>query len=282
MLTPPERLQTPEGRSRLISHFEQSSIEDHNDAWNNLWETDNSDMWDRGKPSPALIDLLEQREDILSPIAANGQKKKILVPGCGKGYDVVMLALHGFDAVGLEISSKGVSTAEEYAHKELQTPQPYNFGSAWASKFERGSVSFIQGDFFQSDCTKGEKFDVIYDYTFLCALHPEMRSQWASRMADLLFSGGLLVCLEFPLFKELSHPGPPWPLQGVHWDLLAEGGDGILYSPKPAQQQVRTGSFERKWYIKPERSCRYKSPLPLSTLQFFATFGSASGLYSTY
>jgi hypothetical protein len=37
-------------------------------------------MWDRGKPSPALIDLLEQREDILSPIAANGQRKKILVP----------------------------------------------------------------------------------------------------------------------------------------------------------------------------------------------------------
>jgi hypothetical protein len=30
---------------------------------------------------------------------------------------------------------------------------------------ERGSVSFIQGDFFHSDCTKGEKFDVIYDYT---------------------------------------------------------------------------------------------------------------------
>ncbi|KAJ5264624.1 hypothetical protein N7505_007417 [Penicillium chrysogenum] len=253
MTAPPELLQTPEGRSRLIKHFEQSSIEDHNDAWNNLWESDNSDMWDRGKPSPALIDLLEQREDILSPIAANGQRKKILIPGCGKGYDVVMLALHGFDAVGLEISSKRVSTAEVYAHKELQTPQPYNFGSALASKFERGSVSFIQGDFFQSDCTKGEKFDVIYDYTFLCALHPEMRSQWASRMADLLFSGGLLVCLEFPLFKELSRPGPPWPLQDIHWNLLAEGGDGILHPPKPAQQ-VGTGSFERKWYIKPERS----------------------------
>lgn len=57
-----------------------SSIEDHNDAWDNLWESDNSDMWDRGRPSPALIDLLEQREDILSPIAANGQRKKILVP----------------------------------------------------------------------------------------------------------------------------------------------------------------------------------------------------------
>jgi hypothetical protein len=76
-----------------------------------------------------------------------------------------MLALHGFDAVGLELSAKGVSTADEYAQKELQEPQANNFGSAWANKFERGSVSIIQGDFFQSDCTKGEKFDVIYDYT---------------------------------------------------------------------------------------------------------------------
>jgi hypothetical protein len=33
--------------------------------------------------------------------------------------------LHGFDAVGLEISAKGVSTAEEYAQKELQAPQAY-------------------------------------------------------------------------------------------------------------------------------------------------------------
>lgn len=102
---------------------------------------------------------------------------------------------------------------------------------------------------------------------FLCALHPEMRAQWALRMADLLFSGGLLVCLEFPLFKELSHPGPPWPLQGVHWNLLADGGDGILYPPK-RDQQVGRGSFERKWYIKPERS--YESGQGTDMLSIYA------------
>lgn len=37
-------------------------------------------MWDRGKPSPALLDLLEQREEILNPIMANGRRKKVLVP----------------------------------------------------------------------------------------------------------------------------------------------------------------------------------------------------------
>ncbi|KAK5806884.1 hypothetical protein VI817_001142 [Penicillium citrinum] len=211
-------------------------------------------MWDRGKPSPALIDLIE-KDDILNPITAEGRRKKVLVPGCGKGYDVVMLALHGFDVVGLEISSKGVSIAERYAMKELFAPQPYNFGSSDpgdAGSVGRGTVKFIQGDFFKGDSV-GEKFDIIYDYTFLCAIHPTMRIQWASRMADLLATGGVLVCLEFPLFKDPGAVGPPWPLQGVHWNLLVEGGDGIVY-PSKTVPRADGGSFERLMYMKPERS----------------------------
>ncbi|KAJ5364695.1 uncharacterized protein N7496_010408, partial [Penicillium cataractarum] len=156
--------------------------------------------------------------------------------GCGKGYDIFMFSLYGFDVVGLEISSKGVSIAEVYARKELQSPQAYGSGSTKSNKYERGSVSFIQGDFFQSSSTKGEKFDVIYDDTFLCALHPTMRAQWASQIAELLIPDGLLVCLEFPLFKDSSLTGPSWPLKGVHWNLLAEGGDEILYPPTSDQQ----------------------------------------------
>lgn len=72
-------------------------------------------------------------------------------------------------------------------------------------------------------------------------------------MADLLVPGGLLICLEFPLFKDPSLPGPPWPLKDVYWNLLADGGDGIVYPPK-LEPPAGTGAFERKWYIKPERS----------------------------
>lgn len=82
-----------------------------------------------------------------------------------------MLALHGFDVIGLEVSQKGVSVAEEYAHRELQKPQEYNFGAAWTTKYERGSVSFIHGDFFHPECAGGEKFDVIYDYTVCAEIH---------------------------------------------------------------------------------------------------------------
>ena len=39
-----------------------------NDGWAKLWENDESDLWDRGRPSPALITFLDEhpfRETLL-------------------------------------------------------------------------------------------------------------------------------------------------------------------------------------------------------------------------
>lgn len=82
-----------------------------------------------------------------------------------------MLALHGFDAYGLEISDTAVKEAEKYASAELVKPSAYHFGSEQRPPHTPGSVTFFQGDFFSSQWEfKGEidettKFDVIYDYT---------------------------------------------------------------------------------------------------------------------
>ncbi|EAS30608.3 thiol methyltransferase [Coccidioides immitis RS] len=248
-----ESIQCPHGQTRLIKHFETRAVENHGDGWSLLWDTDNSDLWDRGKPSPALIDLIEERRDLFSPFTIDGKRKKALVPGCGKGYDVVMLALHGYDVYGLEVSATGVSVAQEYAKNELANPQSYNFGSSWEEWQEAGEVTIIHADFFKSGWEGMIKFDVIYDYTFLCALHPSMRRQWASRMVDLLSPTGQVVCLEFPLWKDPSLPGPPWGLTGVHWNLMVDGGDGIVGEAGAAQGDKK-GAFSRALYIKPTRS----------------------------
>jgi hypothetical protein len=82
-----------------------------------------------------------------------------------------MLALHGFDAWGLEISKAAVATAEQYAAEQMQNPSPENFAKANpAVTVEPGTVRFVVGDFFSKDweaeLSDGhEKFDVIYDYT---------------------------------------------------------------------------------------------------------------------
>lgn len=103
----------------------------------------------------------------------------MLSQGCGKGYDVVMLALHGYDAYGLEVSTKAVATAQAYAASQLAAPSEYNFGDAQnQTKYAAGTpglVKFVVGDFFgmgwEVDCRPdddgdgGSGFDLIYDYT---------------------------------------------------------------------------------------------------------------------
>ncbi|KAF2676856.1 S-adenosyl-L-methionine-dependent methyltransferase [Lentithecium fluviatile CBS 122367] len=251
-----------ETAGRLIGHFQNIAEEQHGTGWSELWDNGESDLWDRGIPSPALTDIVAERRDLLSPVNANGGRKKAFVPGCGKGYDAIMLALHGFDAWGLEISETAVSTAERYASKQMQSPSPENFARVEVgSSIEPGSVRFIKGDFFKQDWEvkllgEAVKFDLIYDYTFLCALHPNMRCLWAKRMAELLKPGGLLICLEFPLWKDLKSPGPPWGLKGIYWDLLARGGDGLIEDgqeerPLPAMEHVQ---FVCELNLKPARS----------------------------
>lgn len=86
------------------------------------------------------------------------------VQGCGKGYDVAMLALHGFDVYGLEVSATGVSVAREYVRDELAEPQTYNFGTSWKADRETttgGEAIIILGDFFKLDWENGTKFDLI-------------------------------------------------------------------------------------------------------------------------
>jgi methyl halide transferase len=41
--------------------------------------------------------------------------------------------------------------------------------------------------------------DLVYDYTFLCAIPPVMRGQWAAKMASLVKPGGELLTLIFPI-----------------------------------------------------------------------------------
>lgn len=80
-----------------------------------------------------------------------------------------------------------------------------------------------------------------------------MRKDWARRMGELLAPSGILVCLEFPLFKEPSDPGPPWPLMGIHWNLLAEGGDGLVCHETEGTETAR-GMFVREERYKPSQS----------------------------
>lgn len=162
----PDTQVSPE-RERLRQHFLSTVPGEHSAKWNDLW-TEGFVPWDRNKPNPALIDTLNTRRDLFGSALVETpdgkqRRKRALVPGCGKGYDVLLFASFGYDAVGLEASEVALKNCVEM-QKENEGKGEYEIKS---KEIGTGSVKFLLGDFFDSSLVDqmGGQFDVIYDYT---------------------------------------------------------------------------------------------------------------------
>jgi methyl halide transferase len=158
---PPD--QPTDARARLLSHFQSArGTTEHGQKWDELWE-EGFLPWDKGFPNPALVDLLSERPELFPPPPKSG-KRKALVPGCGRGYDVLLLSAFGYDAYGLEISNSALKAAREI-EKEIGGKGIYEPREG----VEKGRVTWLVGDFFADGFLKDVKgegtFDLIYDYT---------------------------------------------------------------------------------------------------------------------
>ncbi|KAG9196461.1 hypothetical protein G6011_01582 [Alternaria panax] len=236
-----------ENRTRLVSHFDDyksgalrsatSTRDAQGDGWAKLWEKNEQDLWDRGQPSPALTTFLEEHPYRDTLFQDKTQRRlKAFVPGSGKGHDVALLARHGFKTWGFEIFQGVVDAANENINIYLD-PSADHYANVVLGDFFKKDIEAHLGPDFQG-------FDLIYDYT--------MRKDWAERMKTLLSPIGVLVCLEFPMWKPLKDQGPPWGLNGVHWNLLADGANGLFdESGNLLGNDQEEGSFERVVYWKP-------------------------------
>ncbi|KAJ3360796.1 hypothetical protein GGF31_002626 [Allomyces arbusculus] len=150
--------------------------------------------FDKGAPPPSLVKLVAEGR------VPNG---RVL------GYDLTVLASPSRFALGLEISP----TAVIKAHGTLQT-----------NKIPDDQAAVIEADFFtftEADLpaqiaptpASGEpagvpQFDAIFDYAFLCSFPPSWRRLWATRTAELIKPGGMLITLMGPLTTHRG--GPPY------------------------------------------------------------------------
>ena len=158
-----------EDRDRLRRLF-SGPADNVSDRWSQLWDAGDFLPFDRGVPNPALVDILKDRHDLIGDCFMQTERdgrvrKKALVPGCGRGYDVLLLASFGYDAYGLEISETAVKRC-----KEEQEKNGHKFSIQDNAK-GGGSINFIHGDFFVSkpiqlgDASELKSFELIYDYT---------------------------------------------------------------------------------------------------------------------
>jgi SAM-dependent methyltransferase len=165
--------------------MEESLDSTHPDFWNGRYAAGKT-PWDFGGVPAALKSFL----------ARSSAPGRVLIPGCGSGYEVQAFHEAGYDVTAIDFSPAAV----DQARKVL---------GALAKKV-------ILGDFFTHDFGRNS-FDLIYERTFLCSMPPSRWSDYTNRMATLLSPGGKLI----GLFLYGQQPsGPPYPLTDQQADQL--------------------------------------------------------------
>ncbi|CAD6935190.1 unnamed protein product [Tilletia caries] len=124
-----------------------------NQGWNDAWKEELT-PWDSGEPQPALLSILEEADSLVP------KKGQALIAGCGRGYDPLVFAERGMDALGIDISEEAVQQANKWLESQANWPA-------------RNRVRFEVRDFFTLDLA----CDLAYDYTFFCALPPSWRTR---------------------------------------------------------------------------------------------------------
>ena len=163
---------------------------------------------------------------MLSEFLAREPATRVLVPGCGSGYDVRAFAEAGWQATGIDFSPAAVGRAQQNAGR-------------FRDRIELG-------DFFE--LIAGElRWSVIYERTFLCALPRSRWPAYAAKMAALLPPGGRL--LGFYFFDD-QPKGPPFGLlPGEQQALLGDAFALVDDLPVPAEQSVPILAGKERWQV---------------------------------
>jgi hypothetical protein len=144
--------------------------------WQHRYLTDQTG-WDTGEITPPLKEYFDQLQN---------KNLKILVPGCGNGYEAEYLFTHGFHHVYL--ADVAEAPLHNFAQRVPELPKEQQ----------------LQHDFF---ALWGD-YDLIVEQTFFCALDPELRPAYARQCAALLKPEGKLMGLLFD--TTFTHDGPPF------------------------------------------------------------------------
>ena len=135
---------------------------------------DGNTPWDRGEANPQLAAWLES--GALSPC-------RILVPGCGSGYEVVALAAAGFEVTALDYAPIAIA----------RTRQQLAAAGRSATLVEVDALTW----------QPAQPFDAVYEQTCLCALYPDQWRAYADQLHSWLAPGGRL----YALFVQFPRPG---------------------------------------------------------------------------
>ena len=185
------------------------------------WEStyQSGDMhWDKGAPSPGLVDFLAAHPDL--------PRGSVCVPGCGTGHDVRAWAQAGFNAFGCDIAPSAIQLATEKTK-----------AAGLAAKFQLA-------DFLRDD--PPFLFDWIFEHTLFCAIKPGERDDYVRAVLRWLKPEGQYLAVNYMIVEDGE--GPPFPVTrdelwrrfSPHFELVADW--------VPRSYPNRTGRERMFWW----------------------------------
>ncbi len=171
--------------------------------WDDMYQN-GSAGWDIKTPTPVFLDIIESQRFI--------RPSKILVVGCGKGHDAIAAAQAGYEVTAVDFSEEAVETARLNAEKAGV------------------KIEFKREDIFNTKTDLKEKFDIVYDYTTLCAINPSRRKEYADRLCSFIKSGGMLVIILFPVGERPG--GPPFGINVKEFYRMISGCMKLQFASK--------------------------------------------------
>ena len=171
--------------------------------------------WDLDEVAPPFEHLWKER---------NILPCKAIVPGCGAGHEVIFLAKKGFNV-----------TAVDYTYGAIKLIE---------SAFEKNNYSgeVLRQDFFKLDCEYNEKFELILEHTFFCAINPNMRQAYVETTKRILKAGGYLI----GLFYETNEDGGP-PFNTHQKDIEKYFSDSFMIESLSKTSHSAEQRREKEW-----------------------------------
>lgn len=170
--------------------------------------------WDAGGIPAALQRWLREKKESL----------RVLVPGCGSGYEVKLFAGLGHEVLAIDFSD----AALEAARREL------------------GPLAHLvqKADFFGLEV---EPFDLVYERALLCALPRARWPEWGLRMAQLVRPEGELA--GFFYFDD-NQRGPPFGIAFSDLQALLSAAFALEEDVKiPAQESLPVFHGRERWQV---------------------------------
>lgn len=139
--------------------------------------------WDKGVPHPMIAHWSAIHE-------INGA---IVVPGCGRGWDLRAwaMAYPQHSVIGIDLAPSAVSSARKMCQ-------------------DLPNVTVHETDFFSLEkWHSGQRVGLIWEHTCFCAIPPSLRESYVHTVAELLPSGAHLIGAFFTDIVDRD-TGPPW------------------------------------------------------------------------